>query len=133
MNLFSFASISLILLIIMTFCTLYVMAALSRFSAQILEFKQYRELEFNQIIISLQTKIESINSQVSDGTLTAARLQQFEELINQAALQAKLSREDVFAIKSANELRFDDLFKRINELNANVQQLRAEFKAMTSA
>jgi hypothetical protein len=133
MNLFSFATVSLFLLFITMFCTLYVMSALSRFSAQIFEFKQYRELEFNQIIISLQTKIESINSQVSDGTLTVARLQQFEELINQAALQAKLSREDVFAIKSSNEVRLDDLSRRINELTVNVQQLRAEFKAITSA
>ena len=104
MNLYSFVTIALFTLPITMFCTLYIMAALSRFSAQILEFKQYRELQFDQVIVSLQAKIEAINNQVSDGTLTAARLQQFEELINQAALQAKLSREDVFAIKSASGL-----------------------------
>jgi len=116
MSLFSFAGSVLFLLFIATFCLFYVAAALSRFSAQIIEFKLYRDTKTqddNALFIALSDSVKS-----SDQKL-AAVVAQFEhsaKVIDQLALQLKEVREDHFRLSSTLEARFNTFSKQTTEL-----------------
>ena len=116
MSLFSFAGSVLFLLFIATFCLFYVAAALSRFSAQIIEFKLYRDTKTqddNALFIALSESVKS-----SDQKL-AAVVAQFEhsaKVIDQLALQLKEIREDHFRLSSTLEARFNTFSKQTTEL-----------------
>jgi len=116
MNLFSFASVSLFFLVIVAFCTFYIMAALSRFSVQILEFKLYRDMKTQReddLLASLQDLVK-----LSDQKL-AAVVAQFEhsgKVIDQLALQLKELREDHFKLSSNLDVRFNAFSKQTTEL-----------------
>jgi len=116
MNLFSFASISLFFLIIVAFCTFYIMAALSRFSVQILEFKQYRDMKTQDdgvLLTTLQSLAKSSDEKIA---VMATQFKQLEEVINQSALQLKAIREDHFTLSANLDVRFNIFSKQINEL-----------------
>ena len=116
MSLFSFGSLALFLLFIATFSLFYIAAALSRFSAQIIEFKLYRDTKTqddNALFIALSESVKS-----SDQKL-AAVVAQFEhsgKVIDQLALQLKEIREDHFRLSSTLEARFNTFSKQTTEL-----------------
>jgi len=116
MSLFSFGSLALFLLFIATFSLFYIAAALSRFSAQIIEFKLYRDAKTqddNALFTALSDSVKS-----SDQKL-AAVVAQFEhsaKVIDQLALQLKEIREDHFRLSSTLEARFNTFSKQTTEL-----------------
>lgn len=116
MNLFSFASIALFFLVITAFCTLYIMAALSRFSAQILEFKRFRDIATQDDSNSLAALRDSVQSSSEKIFAMAAQSEQLVEFFTQSALQLKAIREDHFTLSSNLDVRFTTFSKQINEL-----------------
>jgi len=116
MNLFSFASVSLFFLVIVAFCTFYIMAALSRFSVQILEFKLYRDMKTQReddLLTSLQDLVKSSDQKLAT---VVAQFEHSGKVIDQLALQLKELREDHFKLSSNLDVRFNVFSKQTTEL-----------------
>jgi len=116
MSLFSFAGSVLFLLFIATFCLFYVAAALSRFSAQIIEFKLYRDAKTqddNALFTALSDSVKSSDEKLAT---VVAQFEHSGKVIDQLALQLKELREDYFRLSSTLEARFNSFSKQTTEL-----------------